>query len=173
MRLLPSTCALILLAPALFADGGAVLSRQESGPFVITVFAAPVPLRAGPIDMSVMIQDRVALQPVLDAAVSIRVEGVAAAEASRSKAQNKLLYAASVTLPRAGEWKYAIAVRRSGVDAKIRGVLQAGPPAPPLASYAFYLALPPLFIAIFTLHQWLSSRLRRASLAKPCATINP
>jgi hypothetical protein len=66
--LLLSICALAVLATALFADGGTVLSRQESGPFVITVFAAPVPIRAGPIDVTVLVQRRDSLEPVLHSA---------------------------------------------------------------------------------------------------------
>ncbi len=70
-----NVCAIALLATPLFADGGAVLSRQESGPFVITLFAAPVPLRSGPIDLTVLVQTRDTLEPVVAAEVSIRLEG--------------------------------------------------------------------------------------------------
>jgi hypothetical protein len=160
MRALRAVGALAVLATPLFADGGAVLSRQESGPFVITVFAAPVPLRAGPIDLSVLVQTRDALDPVLDADVSIRLDGASEmlAAASRSKAQNKLLYAAALHLPQPGEWKYTVSVRSVKGEAAISGGFQAGQPAPPLASYRFYLALPLVLIAIFVLHQWLSRR---------------
>ena len=95
------------------------------------------------------------------------------ASASRSKAQNKLLYAATLNLPQAGEWKYAITVRMGESDATISGAFQAGPPALPLASYAFYLAIPPLLVAIFVLHQWLSRRDARRVRSVPCATIKP
>ena len=168
-------CALMTLTAPLFADGGAVLSRQEAGPFLITVFAAPVPLRAGPIDLTVLVQARDSLQPVLDADVSIHLNGPSemAASASRSKAQNKLLYAATLNLPQAGQWEYAVSVHNGAGRATISGAIQAGPPAPPLASYAFYLAIPPLMIAIFALHQWLSRRDARRVRSAPCATIKP
>lgn len=130
---------------------------------VITVFAAPVPLRAGPIDLTVMVQTRDALQPVLDADVSIRLDGASqiVAPASRSKAQNKLLYAATLDLPQSGAWKYTVSVKSAAGQAAISGGFQADQPAPPLASYAFYLAIPPMLIAIFALHQWLSRRQRQ------------
>jgi hypothetical protein len=176
MRTLRRICALAAIAAPLFADGGAVLSRQESGPFVITVFAAPVPLRAGPMDLTVMVQTR-GLEPVLDAEVSIRLNGASeiVAAASRSKAQNKLLYGATFDIPRPGEWKYTISVHNSAGQTSISGVFQAGPPALPLASYAFYLAIPPALIGIFALHQWLSRREARQSRASDarCATIKP
>jgi hypothetical protein len=127
---------------------------------VITVFAAPVPLRAGPIDLTVLIQTRDALAPVLDADVSIRLDGASEIQvaASRSRAQNKLLYAAALLLPQPGEWKYTVSVHGVAGHTAISGGFQAGQPAPPLASYGFYLALPLMFIAIFVLHQWLSRK---------------
>jgi hypothetical protein len=155
-----SICALTILAAPLFADGGVMLSRQEASPFVITVFAAPVPPRSGPIDLTVLVQTRAALEPVLDANVSIRLDGDSqiVAAATRSQAQNKLLYAATLNLPHSGMWKYTVSVQSSAGQATISGGFQAGEPAPPLAAYTFYLAIPPVFIAIFVLNQWLSRR---------------
>jgi hypothetical protein len=160
MRALRCACALAILATPLFADGGEVLSRQESGPFVITVFAAPVPLRAGPLDLSVLVQTRNALEPVLNGEVSIRLDGASEIQvtASRSKAQNKLLYAAALEIPQPGEWKYTVSVQSVVGNAAISGGFQAGQLPPPLASYGFYLAIPLVLIAIFVLHQWLSRR---------------
>ncbi len=160
MHALHCLCALALLAMPLFADGGAVLSRQESGPFMITVFAAPVPLRAGPLDLTVLVQTRDALEPVLDANVSIRLDSDSqiVAAATRSQAQNKLLYATTLNLPQPGTWKYTVSVRSASGQAAISGGFQAGPPAPPLKSYWFYVAIPMVLIAIFVLHQWLSRR---------------
>jgi hypothetical protein len=171
--------ALAVLAAPLFGDGGAVLSRQESGPFVITVFA-PLPIRAGPVDVTVLVQTRSALEPVLDANVSILLDGVTQI-ATRSQAQNKLLYAATLNLPHPGEWNYTVCVKSSAAQVvhatfsrvssipktnaaeaactvAISGSFQAAEPAPPLAAYTFYLAIPPVLIAIFILHQWLSRR---------------
>ena len=160
MHALRCLCALAVLATPLLADGGAVLARQESGPFVITVFAAPVPLRAGPIDLTVLVQTHDTLEPVLDAEVSIRLDGDSqiVAAATRSQAQNKLLYAAALEVPQPGEWKYTVSVRSALGQAAISGGFQAGPPAPPLASYWFYVGIPLVLIAIFVLHQWLSRR---------------
>ncbi len=39
------------------ADGGAVRLRQRSGGYQIAVFTEPTPLRAGPVDVSVLVQD--------------------------------------------------------------------------------------------------------------------
>lgn len=159
MRALRSTFALALLTAPLLADGGELLSRQESGPFVISVFAAPAPLRAGPIDMTILVQARDGRQPVLDAEVLIGLDGASQnVVASRAKAQNKLLYAATLQVPQPGERKFTIEVQSGAGRAIVSGRLTAGQPAPPLASYVVELAIPPVLIAIFGLHQWLSRR---------------
>ena len=50
------------------ADGGVVIERRTHGDLQITVFAAPVPLRAGGLDLSALVQNR-QNQPRLDCAV--------------------------------------------------------------------------------------------------------
>ena len=63
-----------MLAPArLFADGGTIQLRKEAGALLITVFTSPSPLSAGPADISVLLQKRNGLDPVLDADVSMRL----------------------------------------------------------------------------------------------------
>src|SRR5689334_6537031 len=77
------------------ADGGVVQFEKSAGPFVITVFTTPSPLRAGPVDISLMIQSHDSQQPVLDcqAIVQLRKEGAASirSEATHETAQNRLL----------------------------------------------------------------------------------
>src|SRR5690348_8298122 len=77
--------SLVMLLPAILgvanlkahADGGVVQLEKAAGPFVVTVFTTPSPLRAGPIDISLMIQSRENQQPLLDcqALVQLRKEG--------------------------------------------------------------------------------------------------
>ena len=55
--------ALMILATLLVplsarADGGLARLVVDSGEFRLTVFSSPTPLRAGPVDLSVMVQDR-------------------------------------------------------------------------------------------------------------------
>src|SRR5580692_6497389 len=93
--LLPA--AILLSQVNAFGDGGAVQLRKEAGPFVITVFTAPAPLSAGPVDVSVLLQKRNGLEPVLDAGVSLILRSEASgaeiqAQPTRERAQNKLLY---------------------------------------------------------------------------------
>ena len=43
-------------APAI-ADGGSMRLSGKKGGYQITVFTAPTPFRAGPVDISVLVQD--------------------------------------------------------------------------------------------------------------------
>lgn len=144
---------LLGLSPALLADGGVMQSRQEAGPFVITVFAAPA-------ELSVLVQNRETLEPDLDATVSIRLQhgdSDVTVQATREQAHNKLLRAAAVNLDQPGEWRYTMTVNQ----VSITGTMNVPPAAPKLASYWSYLAFPPVCIALFAVHQRLRARQTR------------
>src|SRR5579885_1451062 len=116
MRLL---LLLLILAQAAFADGGAVQMRQEAGDLIITVFASPTPLSAGPADISLLLQKRNGLEPVLDADVSLLLVYPGSnvelhVHPTREQARNKLLYAAPVVLPKPGQWGISVTVARKG-----------------------------------------------------------
>ena len=64
-----AVAVLLLSAPAAWPDGGVVRSRETRGGLVVTVFTAPDPLRAGPQDVSVLVQDPSGT-PVLHAEVT-------------------------------------------------------------------------------------------------------
>ena len=152
--------AALLLAPiTASADGGVVRVRQASGPFVITIFTASDPLRAGPIDVSVLVQDGSSGDPILDAAVDLALQPLDSdsprllARARHEQATNKLLQAAIVTIPASGPWALRVEVRRRRDAATATTELRVGPPVPRLAAIWPYLLLPPFAIAVFALHQ--------------------
>jgi hypothetical protein len=152
--------ATVMLAPlVLHSDGGTVQLRQASGPFVVTVFTAPETLRAGPIDTSVLVQDRETGRVVLDAAVNLAVQPVGGTgarfqtRASHAQARNKLLQAVTVDIPAAGWWTMQISVSRNGVQAVVAAKVLVLPAAPRLAGIWPFLMLPPVAIALFALHQ--------------------
>jgi hypothetical protein len=154
--------ALLALSLRARADGGFVELHQAVGPFVVTVFSAPVPLRAGPVDISVLVQDRANGQPALDGEVVVRLQregGVTLVQhATREMAQNKLLYSALMTLPEAGPWKLEVTIKREKEVASVMGQVSVAAPRPFLLSYWRSLSLPPLVIALFALNQWLKRR---------------
>lgn len=145
-------------------DGGLVRATESSGPFVITVLTSPTPLRAGPADVSVMVQHRDTSAPVLDARVSLvlgrRDDAGApiAVAVTRAQATNKLLYAAPVEVPAAGVWDAAVSVERGDDRARVGVALDVETARPGGWAVWPYLALPPAAVAVFALHQWLRRR---------------
>lgn len=154
--------ALLAFSSQAEADGGFVELHQEVGPFVVTVFSAPGPLRAGPVDMSVLVQDRASGQPVLDGEVFVRLKSPGAItlveRATREVAQNKLLYSALMNLPEAGQWELEVTITQGKETASILGQVSAAAPSPFWLSYWRSLSLPPILIAVFALNQWLKRR---------------
>jgi hypothetical protein len=162
--------ATLMLAPIVAsADGGVMRVREASGPFLISIFTAPDPLRAGPLDLSVLVQDRSSGETILDATVDLAIQHLDSdsppflARATHERATNKLLQAAMVKIPAAGRWGFRVDVRRGRDEATATTELQLAPPPPRLAAIWPYLLLPPFAIAIFALHQ----ALRQTALHRP------
>jgi cytochrome c oxidase assembly factor CtaG len=147
--------------------GGVVQLTEQAGPFIITVFAEPTPLRAGPVEISVLVQDRNNQRPVLDAEVTVLLQQRGAdgppmrIEATRQHATNKLMYATDGELPTPGQWQLRVMVHQGAVTADVAGLVMAEPSWPLLLSFWPWLTLPPLAIGLFGLHQWLSRRRSR------------
>jgi len=165
-----------LVAPALAphaarADGGVVRARVDRGALTITLFTNPTPLRVGAADISVLVQDRASHEALLDAAVEVRLESLedATAEASvplsREAATNKLLQAASLRLAAPGRFHLVAVVRRGDQRAEVAAEVEVAPPLPALLALWPYLALPPVVVGIFLVHQWL--RRRASGSARP------
>lgn len=165
---------LLFLPGMLLADGGAILTRQTVNDLDITVFASPQPLRAGPVDVSVLVQaDKKA---VLDGSVEIAWSPSSSASpawmppccsmdqntdkipATRAHSQNKLIYSAIVPVKSSGSSELIVRVQAAGREALLSTDIVVGPPSPPALAYWHWLALPPLAIAGFTIHQRLSRR---------------
>ena len=156
--------AIALVPRAADADGGVVRLSQAAGPFTITVFTAPTPLRAGPIDVSVLVQDGRTGDAIDDAAIEVVLRGrddpsqAVRASALHEQATNKLLYAALLDLPAAGGWHVTVDVAHAGATATVGVDVEAEPALPPWRAYWPYFALPPLALALYALNQWLTLR---------------
>jgi hypothetical protein len=116
-RIATAVAVLLLLAAApLLANGGTVrISREAVGPYLVSVFTSPTPLRTGEVDVSVLVQDTVR-EAVLDVPVMVeaRPVGFEAApvryEATRRQATNRLFKAAKFPLTEAGDWELRVRV---------------------------------------------------------------
>ena len=150
------------LCPAmLFADGGTVQFRRNAGPFWVSLFSTPAPLRPGRVDLSVLLESKANHQPLLDAAVRIAVrkdDRTINLEATRAQATNKLLYACQADIPSSGRWDVEVIVDRNGQRASATGTLSVLDPLPPFLMYWPYFAIVPVFILLFAIHQFLRHR---------------
>jgi hypothetical protein len=153
----------LCLAPCiLLADGGIVQFQAQAGPFFVTVFSAPVPLRVGAADLSLMVQRAEDRREVLDCDVTLRLskpdDRDIQARATRAQAANKLLYAAPIVFPSASRWHLRADIREGGDTVRVDGDLAVLPALPPLIAHWPYFALLPVAVALFALNQWLKAR---------------
>ena len=108
--LLVLSAAVWLLPAMVRADGGTVRAQQRHGDYRVTIFTDPSPLRAGPVDVSVLVQDAETGTPLVDREVQVEVcprdlpRQIMRDEATRAEATNKLFRAAKFKLPQAGWW---------------------------------------------------------------------
>jgi hypothetical protein len=164
--------ALVILAQATaLADGGAVQLRREAGDLVITVFTSPSPLSVGPVDISLLLQNRDSLEPVLDAKIALLLHRDAMttggsgiefeAGPTREQARNKLLYAAPVMFSQPGKWQIAVSVLRNGKKTDAVGIFEVMPAPAKAVAYAGYIAFPPVMIGLFMLRERLIRRRSR------------
>src|SRR5947209_860762 len=126
-----------ILHPSSFAraDGGAVRLCERASGYQIAVFTSPTPLRAGPVDVSVLVQDAATGECVPDARVTVRLtapEGGRALEfpATTEAATNKLFRAAEFQLPEPGWWDVTVAVEGPHGPVFVRFGMHADEPPP-------------------------------------------
>jgi hypothetical protein len=165
--MIAAAVAMTLASRPALADGGALQFQQQASGYVISLFGSPAPLRVGPADLSVMVQDVKQHATILNAHVVVHVSTVVSHEirevvvpATRTQASNKLLYATSLTFPSPGDWNATVDVAVNGETVSVSGKLHVLPERAPLAEFwPFFLAIPVL-IALFSLNQWLKGRRR-------------
>ena len=159
----------LLAAVCCRADGGAILARKTINGLGLTVFASPAPLRAGPVDVSVLVQD--GETSVLDATVEVAwlasafsapewlppcctmETGAEKIPAIRAHSNNRLLYSAIVPMKSSGPSKLVISVAQGGREAFLSCDIEVRPPLPPAVVFWPWLVFPPVAIAGFVLHQ--------------------
>lgn len=166
LRLLLILLALVGSTEAM-ADGGVVRASGGEGPWRITLFSSPTPFRAGPIDLSILVQDPATDTAMLDAEVNLMLrplEGQSTTmlvEATREQATNKLLYAALLDLPAAGSWQVDVAVQLGDDAGRLSTTVVAGEAVPAAWSFWGWLSIPLVAVLLFACNQWLVRTRRR------------
>jgi hypothetical protein len=167
---------MLFLARASWADGGAIQFQGDAGSFHVTVFTLPAILSAGAVDVTVLIQDRSKLNPLLDARVTLDLSpqsgnvlkkeawsppacplsvpaSLAGIAARLNHGENRLLYGALTQVPYSGIWKLKINIQLDSETESVSTLLKVNPPAPPPLAYWQLFSLPPLGVLGFILNR--------------------
>jgi hypothetical protein len=167
LLLLPIWCATAR------ADGGSMCLSGKQGDYRISVFTAPTPFRAGPVDVSVLVQDASTGNPVTQVQVSVRMtksdRPVLEYPATSDTATNKLLYAAQFVLPEPGPWNLEVQVQGSRGMAVLAGDIQAANPLARWQEIWPWFGWPAIAIVIFCLHHVFERR----TLVAPTKNLMP
>ena len=149
------------------ADGGTVRLSTRLSDYQITVFTAPTPFRAGPVDVSVFIQDAATGEPISDAQVTVECsprgqpEETIRTPATAEAATNKLFRAALFELPKPGWWDVAVAIDSPQGAARVALEIEAAPAAPRWLGLWPWITWPAVAIVLFGIHQLLVQRRHR------------
>lgn len=150
-----------------WADGGVPLTMRDVGGYRIAVFAEPAPLRAGPVDISVMVQDAQSGEQLDDTMIDVRVQSVGPvvvrrdSPATEEAATNKLFKAAHLTLPFSGHWQVQVEVDGRYGKAEVTAEMVAGTALPRWQRLWAWFTWPAVPVGLFLLNQWLAARQER------------
>lgn len=166
-RLLPILCSLCLLdSGSVWADGGAVRLMRQTASWRVTVFTSPTPLRTGPVDISVLIQDAKTGQPLLDVPVKVWAhpaedpESLVGGDAMTEAATNKLFRAIVVDIQQPGRWDLTIEVGPEENQESLLVEVDIGAGLPNWFNLAAWIGWPVLAGGLFVIHRWLAKRRR-------------
>jgi hypothetical protein len=157
----------LLLGPwcaAAFADGGSIRLSEQKGGYRITVFTAPTPFRAGPVDVSVLVQDAATGTPLPDVQIEVEVaprgrpEEAFTTRATTEAATNKLFQAALFDLPEPGWWEVKVTVAGPKGTVQVTFEVEAAAPLPRWLSLWPWVCWPAVAVLLFCIHQWLVRR---------------
>jgi hypothetical protein len=145
-------------------DGGTLRFSGRRGDRLVTVFTAPAPLRAGPIDLSVLVQDAETGRPITNLPIDVQGQQIGHAQttiraaATPGAATNKLLRAARLELSEPGRWHFDVYVQGVDRSQPIGFDVEVAQPPPPWLNMSLWIAWPLVPIGLFAIHQF---RLRR------------
>jgi hypothetical protein len=164
---LPVLCILIVHPSGLRADGGAMRLSERVGGYRVTVFTDPTPLRAGPVDFSVFVQDADTGEPAAGVRIMVQAAprgrpGEAIGHAATAEAAtNKLFQSAIFELSEAGWWDIEATVDGEQGQARLRFDVEAADHPPSWQAMAPWVGWPALAVLLFAVHQSLVRRKAR------------
>ena len=147
------------------ADGGAVRLCERAGDYQLAVFTLPTPFRAGPVDVSVLVQDAATGECMTPARVTLQLTARGSGQvleypATSGAASNKLFHEAVFELPEAGWWDVEVSVDGPHGQARARFDVEAGAAPPRWQELWPWFGWPVFAVALFGLHRVLARRQR-------------
>jgi hypothetical protein len=141
-----------------WADGGVVRLREQAGAYQVTVFTAPTPFRAGPVDISVLVLDAATGEYMPPARVTVRLKARGSGNlleypASTAAATNKLFHAAGFELPEPGWWDVELVLDGPYGPVLLHFEVEADQPLPRWLELWPWFTWPALAVALFGLHR--------------------
>lgn len=160
---------LLALPGAARADAGTLLLREARGPLRVTLLAGPTPLRAGPVELEVLVQSSATGAPVLDTRTALRLAGPRPGDRLEAVAEpgvggNHLFQGSRVALASPGTWRVELLVTdAAGAEETFHTRLELAPPQGPARRYWALIAAAPAALALLALHQALGLALAARS----------
>jgi hypothetical protein len=155
---------LLVATHTTYADGGLLRLSQRSGELQITIFTSPTPLRAGRVDVSVLVQNAESLEPLTQVPVTVQLIALGATSptdeqvATNQAATNKLLQAAELRIPRPGKWNLLARVDSAAGVTEVACEVEVANALPRWITLWPWIAWPASVIMLFAAHQWLVRR---------------
>jgi len=140
------------------ADGGTIRLSEKKGDYRISVFTAPNPFRAGPVEVSVLVQDAATGEPSSDVNVVLQVAPLQRPRefrrypATTDAATNKLFQSATFELPAPGSWNFEVDVEGAHGTAKVSFDVEAADRLPRWLSMWPWFSWPFLVVLLFAVH---------------------
>jgi hypothetical protein len=149
-----------------FADGGMIRFSERRGDRLITVFTTPTLLRAGPVDISVLVQNADTGRPLSDLPIVVYAYPIQnplrkfATPATNEAASNKLMCAAALGLTEPGWWHVETIVDGVEEDPPVAFDVEVAEAPPPWLQLGLWIGWPLVAIGVFAVHQLLVYRRR-------------
>jgi hypothetical protein len=144
-------------------DGGTVRCSERRGDRSVTVFTSPTPLRAGTVDVSVLLLDANGGTPLIDVPVVVEARSADSQgrhmtrAATNEAATNKLMRAAEIELP-AGKWHFAVFVDDPAKSSPLAFDVDVAEPIAPWVETSLWIGWPFAVIGLFAVHRLLVHR---------------
>lgn len=166
---LATAAALLIWASPAAADGEAPIAHGLTGNYEITVLVSPIPVSVGETRWTVLVRNRNTgvlgversddLLLILETAATMPSALRIVPPLERLPTEPPL-YTARIDLPSSGLWRGQVAVQSAGGPASLRFDVPVDPARGIMGEHWPSLALAPVTLACFSLHQWLVRRRR-------------